>query len=116
MMNKDQSPLRRILKACLKALSALIAFIVIFVIYADFKVKEAQRQVQAFSRLVVVGMPVSGLEAKATQMSLRFRRTAGSSDQSGGIQAWKGFAFGRWFCNVDYRDGKATDKRVYYID
>ena len=115
-MDKEKSLLRRMLKVCLKALLALIAFVVVFGIYADFKVRGAEKQVRAFSQLVVVGMPVAGLDRKASEMGLKFRRTAGSSGQSGSIQVWEGFAFGRWFCNVDYLDGKATGKRVTSLD
>lgn len=115
-MDKEKSPLRRMLKACLNALLALIAVVVAFFIYADFKVKEAEKQVRAFSQMVVVGMPVAGLDRKASEMGLKFRRTAGSNDQSGSIQVWEGFAFGRWFCNVDYLNGKATEKRVTSLD
>lgn len=115
-MDKEKPLLRRVLKVCLKAFIALIAFVVVFGIYADFKVKEAEKQVQAFSQLVVVGMPVAGLDEKASEMGLKFRRPAGSSDQSGSIQVWEGFGFGRWFCNVEYQHGKATEKRVTSLD
>lgn len=115
-MDKKESLLRRMLKICLRAFLALIAIVVVFGIYADFKVKKAEKQVRAFSELVVVGMPVVGPVGKANEMGLKFRRTAGSSDQSGSIQVWGGFAFGRWFCDVDYVDGKATEKRVTSLD
>ncbi|HBA89755.1 MAG TPA: hypothetical protein DCZ75_17735 [Geobacter sp.] len=115
-MNKDKSPLRRLLKVCLKTLIALIAFTIILVIYAGFKVRDAEKRVRAFSQQVVIGMPVAGLDEKASEMGLKFRRTTGSSNQSGSIQVWQGFAFGRWFCTVEYQDGKATGKRVTSLD
>jgi len=115
-MNEDQSFGRRLLKTCFKTVTALIVFSVILVTYVGFKVRGVEKQVQAFSQQVVIGMPVAGLDVKAVEMGLKFRRLADSNDRNGSFQVWQGFAFGRWFCDVEYRDGKTTNKRVTFLD
>lgn len=117
-MNKGQSYQRGALtlKGCLNFSVGLVALAVMLVLYSHFQLKRVEQKVEAFSETVVVGMPVAGLDEKAGKMGLKSRRTLGSSDQNGSLQVWEGFAFGRWFCDIDYRDGKTTNKRVTFLD
>lgn len=76
----------------------------------------AKRQVEAFHGQVVTGMPLPALEAKAREMHLNYRPMTGNTPGEGKVVVWEGFAFGRWFCNVEYREGKVTGKRITPLD
>ncbi|MDP2681704.1 MAG: hypothetical protein Q8P28_02705 [Deltaproteobacteria bacterium] len=85
--------LRRVLKFFAKAVLAFIIFTCILFIYAELKVEWAKKQVEAFNQLVVIGMPVAGLEKKAKEMHLNYRRMADSNDKDGKFFVWEGFIF-----------------------
>ena len=98
---------------------AAIAFVVgtfILVGYAGVKVRWAKKQVDEFSRQVVIGMPVAGLEKRAIAMHLKYRPLTGGSDNAGKFMVWQGFAYKRWFCTVEYRDGKVVAKKSTTLD
>ena len=99
-----------------KAVVALVIASCILVVYTELKVRWAKKQVEAYCQLVVIGMPVAGLEAKAREMRLNYRQMAGSNGMNGRFSVWEGFGMGRWFCDVEYQGGKATDKKVAFLD
>jgi hypothetical protein len=99
-----------------KAVIALVILACILVVYTELKVRWAKKQVAAFCQLVVIGMPVAGLEVKAKEMHLNHRRMADSNDMNGKFSVWEGFGMGRWFCDVEYQGGKATDKKAAFLD
>lgn len=108
--------LLRLLKFCLKTALILAILIAATAVYGEFKLKKARRQVESFSQLVVVGQPVTGLESKAGEMHLNYRHIGSGESRDGTFLAWEGFLFERWFCNVEYRDGKVTVKKVTFMD
>lgn len=96
------------------ALSVIGLLIVSLVLlaYGALKVRWAKSGVVAFSQLAAVGTPVSDLEAKAKAMHLNCKRTEGL-DKHGKLLVWDGFAFARWFCEVEYQNGKVVKNRVF---
>ena len=116
-MTKPQSTfLCKLLKFVGKAILAFVLFMFILVTYAELKVRWAKKQVEAFDGLVVIGQPVAGLEKKAKEMHLNYRRMTDSNEKNGRFYVWEGFVFNRWFCDVEYKDGKATKKKVTFDD
>jgi hypothetical protein len=116
-MNKPQSTfLRKLLKFTGKAILAFVLFTLILVTYAVLKVRWAKKQVEVFSALVVIGQPVAGLENKAKEMHLNYRHMGPSNGKDGAFFVWEGFVFDRWFCDVEYKDGKATLKKITFLD
>ena len=99
-----------------KAVLALVILSCIFVVYAELKVRWSKKQVEAFSQLAVIGMPVAGLEKKAKEMHLNYRRMTDSNDINGRFSVWEGYGMGRWFCDIEYQDGKITSKKVAFLD
>jgi hypothetical protein len=116
MTEPEPTFLRNLLRLFGKAILTLVVLTCILVIYAGLKVTWAKQQIEAFSQLVVIGLPVAGLEHKAKEMHLKYRRMTDSNDTDGRFHVWEGFAFGRWFCDVEYKDGKATNKKVAFLD
>lgn len=116
MMKKPMNILNRALCFFAKALIALVIFSLIAGVYGAFKVRWAKKQVDAFNQLVVIGMPVAGLETKAKELKLKYRQVTVGTAKNGRLIVWEGFAFARWFCDVEYRDGKAANKKVTFLD
>ena len=103
-------------KFLVKAVIAVVILACVLIVYTDMKVRWAKKQVEEYCQLVVIGMPVAGFEATAKDMRLNYRRMADSNDMNGRFSVWEGFGMGRWFCNVEYQDGKATVKRAAFLD
>jgi hypothetical protein len=99
-----------------KAVVALVIASCILVVYTELKVRWAKEQVENYCQRVVIGMPVAGLEAKAREMRLNYRRMADSNDMNGRFSVWEGFGMGRWFCGVEYQDGNVTVKKAAFLD
>lgn len=108
--------LRKVLKFIIPSILIFTVITIIGVIYGGLKARWAKEQVEAYSRLAVIGMPVAGLENKAREMHLNYRRMTDGNVNSGKIYVWEGFGFYRWFCDVEYQDGKAIKKRVTLVD
>lgn len=116
-MTKPQSTfLYKLLKFTGKAILAFVLFTLVLVTYAELKVKWAKKQVESYNGLVVIGQPIAGLENKAKEMHLNYRRMTDSNEKDGRFYVWEGFVFDRWFCDVEYKDGKATSKKVTFLD
>ncbi|MCI5121470.1 MAG: hypothetical protein D3908_09835 [Candidatus Electrothrix sp. AUS4] len=71
---------------------------------------------EAFNTYVVIGQPVAGLEDKAKELHLNFRNMTETNGKDGNVLVWEGFSFARWFCDVEYKDGKVTTKKVTFLD
>jgi hypothetical protein len=116
-MIKPQSTfLRKILKFIGKVIAVFVLFMFILVIYAELKVRWVKKQVEAFSGLVIIGQPVTGLEYKAKEMHLKYRSITDSNGNDGSFHVWEGAFFNRWFCDVEFKDGKAINKKVAFVD
>ena len=116
MTDPQPAFLRKAGKFLGKAVVALVIVACILVVYTELKVRWAKKQVEAYCQLVVIGMPVAGLEAKAREMRLNYRRMADSSDMNGRFSVWEGFGMGRWFCDVEYQGGNVTVKKSAFLD
>jgi nitrogen fixation protein FixH len=116
MIKPQSTLLRKLLKFIGKAVLVVVLFMFILVIYAELKVKWVKKQIEVFSGLVVIGQPVAGLENKAKEMHLKYRRMTDSNEKDGRFYVWEGAFFNRWFCDVEYKDGKALNKKVTLVD
>ncbi len=117
LMIKPQSTfLRKLMNFTGKGLLVLVILTCILVAYADLKMKWTKKQVEAFSQLVVIGQPIAGFESKAKEMHLYYRQMSDSNGKDGRFFVWEGFVFDRWFCDVEYKDGKVTKKSVTFLD
>lgn len=116
MIKPQPAFLRKAAKFLVQAVLVFVILIFVLVIYAELKIRWAERQIETFSQLVVIGMPVAGLEMNAKEMHLNFRRATDSTDNNGKFHVWEGLVFNRWFCDVEYQDGKAVKKKVTFVD
>jgi len=98
------------------AIIGVVILCVLGMVYGTLKVKWAKKQVEAFEKNVVIGAPVAGMKKTAEDMHLNYRRFANSDDKNGKFYVWEGFVFSRWFCDVEYQDGKIKTKKVHYLD
>ena len=99
-----------------KIVIALAILACILVVSTELKIRWTKKQVEEYCQLVVIGMPVAGLETKAKDMGLHYRRMADSDAMSGRFSVWEGVGMGRWFCEVEYQGGNATVKRAAFLD
>jgi len=93
----------------------LILLVVVWV-YASIKVNWAQKQVEQFGKAATIGAPITGLKKKAEELHLNYQPQSDSNDKSGKFYVWEGFAFSRWFCDVEYQDGKVVKQNVHHLD
>jgi hypothetical protein len=93
-------------------------FLIACCIYPFAKIRWAHSRVQAFSNVVSIGMPAdpAGLEAKAGDLGLKTLASKGFKDEPTRLLAWQGWAFARWFCEVESMQGKVIKKEVYFLD
>lgn len=108
--------MKKILKSIAIFLSSLLVLMLLIWAYGALVGSRAKSRVEAFCRQVEVGMPLSTLEAQAKEKKLNYRFGPGSDDRNGSMTAWKGVAFYRWFCEVEYREKKVTGKRIRFLD
>jgi hypothetical protein len=93
-------------------------FLVAICIYPFAKIRWAHSRVQAFSNVVSIGMPAdpAGLEAKAKDLGLKTLASKGIKDEPTRLLVWQGWAFARWFCEVEFIQNKVSKKEVYFLD
>lgn len=106
----------KVLKIIVMAILVFVVLTIVAVIYGEQKIKWAKKQVEAFNQFVVIGRSVAGLENKAKEMHLNYERIGRSNEMDGAFAVWEGFVFRLWFCDVEYKDGKATNKKVSFHD
>ena len=102
----------RLLQFLSLALIGLVVFFCIFGVYGAVKMGVAKKRVQAISDQVSIGMQVGDAEKRARALQLNVTRFKGSGDRNGRVSLWNGFLFGRYFCDLDYRDGKVVGKNL----
>jgi len=97
-----------------------LGLFVCLILYAPLKLYWAERQVTVFCNDVVVGASLEELERKAKDSWLEIRKvqamTIEGKPSPAKLLAWKGFAFGRWFCEISHADGKVESKRIVQLD
>lgn len=116
MIKPQPKFLSRLLKSIGKTILVFVILMFILVIYSGLKVRWAKKQVEAFSGLVVIGQPVTGLDNKAKEMHLKYRSMTEGKGNNGKLYVWEGAFFNRWFCDVEFKDGKTVSKKVTLVD
>lgn len=105
-------PSRRLRNIC------LAVFLIACCIYPIAKIQWAHNRVDAFSNAVSIGMPaeVGKLEALAKDLGLQTRVRKASEDETLRLLTWEGWAFARWFCEVEFSQGRVANKKVFFLD
>jgi hypothetical protein len=112
MSKRLQTILDKITRFIALTIIGLLIISVILLAYGAVKVRWAKTRVQAYSQSVAVGTPVTELRDKAEKMHLHYKKTEGNDD-NGRLLVWDGFAFARWFCEIEYQNGRAANKKVF---
>jgi len=109
------NPLKKWLLRGAKLLALLFVLLCVLVVYAESKVRWAKQQVEAFNDSIEIGMSISDLNSKAEHFQLMHKQFP--KDNNGGtFVAWEGFVFDRWFCDVEYKNGKVTSAKITFLD
>lgn len=108
--------IRKTMKLCLSSACIIIIIVISIFVYSQSKVKWAKKQIDTFSNSVHIGMPVVGLQQKAAELNLNYLLLSNSNEHEGTLIVWEGFVFDRWFCDVEYKDGKVTNNKVTFLD
>ena len=61
-------------------------------------------------------MTVQGLEKRARDFGLNVRMSNGNDTQRAKIIVWDGWVFARWFCEIEYVNGKVVKKATFFLD
>ncbi|MCK4820083.1 hypothetical protein KA005_30235 [bacterium] len=104
-----------------KRLRWIKTFGVLFILFACtfypiLKIRCAHNQVKSFCAQAAIGMPVQGLEAKAEELGLKILLFKADGSRPARITVWKGWAFARWFCEIEHANGKVVRKETYFLD
>ena len=102
----------RLLQFLSLSLIALLIFFCLFGVYGVVKMGGAKKRVLAFGDGVSIGMQVGDAQQRAKELQLNVTRIKGSDDHNGRVSVWTGALFGRYFCDLDYRDGKVVGKKL----
>ena len=97
----------------------LLVFILIACcIYPFAKIRWAHNRVDTFSNGITVGMPVEVgmLEARAKELDLKTSFGKENREVPSRFLAWEGWAFARWFCEVEFSQGRVLTKKVFFLD
>ena len=88
--------------------------------YPFFKDKWAKAQVHKFCSEINPGDPVKGLAAKAENFGLKFRNRPsykqGKEVYPAKILAWEGWAFSRYYCDIEHDQKLVLKKMETYLD
>ena len=115
MIARLQTILDRVTRFIALGIIGLLIVSIMLLAYGAVKVRWAKSRVAAFSRLAAVDTSVSELESKAKEMHLNCKRTEGL-DKNGRLLVWDGFAFARWFCEIEYRNGRVRTRKLFSPD
>ncbi len=124
-MNKDNisssSPGNEVVKPQRKRLKWIKTFLPLLIllfciIYPMFKIMWAHNQVESFCMEIAIGMPIHGLEEKAKERSLRVRKIKANGSRQARMTVWEGWAFARWFCDIEHTNGKVVSKKTIFLD
>ena len=102
----------------MKRRKIIIAVFVILLIavFPAVKLLHAKKQVASFCQHVTIGASIGGLSQRAKSLGLHVIETKAGQSDSGKIIVWQGWAFARWFCLLEYSDGKISRKNVIFLD
>ena len=99
-----------------KKILIIFLIILIFVIYPILKMRWARNKVAKFCSHVSIGMTVQGLAERAKDYALKVKIIEGSDSHPAKIIVWEGWAFARWFCEIEYSKEKVIKKEVIFLD
>ncbi len=85
-------------------------------VYPMFKLRSAHKKVESFCMEVAIGMPIYGLEEKAMEASLEVISDEANGSHPAKIIVWGGWAFARWFCDIEHTNGKVVGKKTFSLD
>jgi hypothetical protein len=96
----------------------LLIFLILIIcaIYPVVKIRWAKNRVKDFCSHISIGMRVQGLEQRAKDYGLKVKTFKGSDSQSPRIIVWEGWAFARWFCEIEHSNGKVVHKKAFSLD
>jgi hypothetical protein len=99
-------------------ISVLVVLLVLIIcaLYPVFKMRLAKNKVESFCSRIAVGMTVQGLEERARDFGLNIRMSEGNDTQGARIIVWDGWAFARWFCEIECVNGKVVKKGTFFLD
>ncbi len=94
----------------------LLLILIAFAIYPILKIRSAHKQVESFCAQVAIDMPVQGLEARAEELGLKVKLFKAVGSRPSKIIVWEGWAFARWFCEIEHVNGKVVSKESFFLD
>jgi hypothetical protein len=124
-MNKDNiyssSPANEVVKPRRKRLKWIKIFVPLLIllfciIYPMLKMRWAHNQVESFCMEVAIGMPIHGLEEKAKERGLKVFKFEANGSRPAIMTVWEGWAFARWFCEIEHTNGKVVSKKNVFLD
>ncbi len=124
-MNKDNisspSPGNDVVKSQRRRLKWIKTFVPLLIllfciIYPMLKMRWAHNQVESFCMEVAIGTPIYGLEEKAMEGSLEVISFEANGSVPAKITVWGGWAFARWFCDIEHTNGKVVGKKTISLD
>jgi hypothetical protein len=86
------------------------------VVYPMLKMRWVHNQVESFCMEVAIGMPILGLEEKAKERSLKILKFEANGSRPARMTVWEGWAFARWFCEIEHANGKVVSKKTALLD
>jgi hypothetical protein len=99
-----------------KKIIIIFLILIIGALYSVVKIRWAKNRVENFSSRISIGMTVQGLEQRAKDYGLKVKTFKGNDSQPAKIIVWEGWAFARWFCEIEHLNGKVIHKKVFFLD
>jgi hypothetical protein len=99
-----------------KKIIIIFLILIIGALYSVVKIRWAKNRVENFSFRISIGMTVQGLEQRAKDYGLKVKTFKGNDSQPAKIIVWEGWAFARWFCEIEHLNGKVIHKKVFFLD
>lgn len=94
----------------------IFLIILICVAYPILKMIWTKNKVENFCSHISIGMAVQGLEGKAKDYGLKVIVHNGIDSHPAEIIVWEGWAYARWFCEIEISNGKVVHKGVFFLD
>ena len=99
-----------------KKIIIIFLILIIGALYPVVKIRWAKNRVENFNSRISIGMTVQGLEQRAKDYGLKVKTFKGNDSQPAKIIVWEGWAFARWFCEIEHLNGKVIHKEVFFLD
>ena len=99
-----------------KKIFFIFLILLICIIYPVLKIRWAKNKVESFCSHISIGISIQGLEQRAKDYGLNVKTFKGSDSQAPKILVWEGWAFARWFCEIEHLNGKVVHKETFSLD